>query len=293
MSKIKPGTIQKKKGSGGVAPGPAQGSLKKSPAQIEAERLAMKAQYIKRKEKVFEREKTNDRMVIVFRSDNKWWAIIEKSAIYYAKIIYPEIKTPKQRKNPIVPDQDYSLQSSTGIVRVPDIGNLIKLVEEAGFKIKKESNENFVSIELRNKVTAEQYNIFLNQEKGKRMLAEQMVSTAVQWPGIKTATLEQLVLCRSMAKTLDQHMQRVLGDPMMEDFIKIITTVELAARGTFDRAEAIILISECIDRIDGYVLCALHMQLFNSEQIYNLSDGMMKLRRLVESEIKKNGKQKV
>ncbi|MBQ3271304.1 hypothetical protein IJG91_01995 [Candidatus Saccharibacteria bacterium] len=267
-------------------------SLSLDPEQAAAQKKAEKVAYLLRKEQVIKREKTNDRLIIFFRSTGVFWNAVERSAIYYAKLLFPHIKKPGQKSNPIQPDRDYSQPSSTGIVHIPDINRLLERAEKAGYKVKREKNEDFVAIELRNKVTPEQYNILLNEDKEKRSIAARMVSTAIIWPGIKTETLNQLVLCRSMVRNLDHHLQRVIGDPMMENLIKIVRLVELAARGTFERAEAIVGILECVDNLDGYVLSAIALRIFDNEQVYQFSTGMMKLRRLVEAEVKKRTKSK-
>ncbi len=264
--------------------------LKLDPAQVAAQRKVEKARYALRKEQVMKREEDNDRLIILFRSTGKFWNIVGKSAIYYTKLLYPQIKRPGQKANPLQPDNDFTLPSKTGIVHVPDLEKLFERAEVAGYKVKKEKNEDFAAIELRNKVTPEQYNIFLNEDKEKREIAARMVSTAIIWPGIKTETLKQLILCRTMTKKLDAHILRIIGDPMMENLVKIVCTIELGARGTLEQSEAIITVLECVDNLDGLILSAIALQLFDNEQIYQFSSGMAKLRRLVEAEVKKKCK---
>ena len=244
---------------------------------------AEKAAYDHRKEQVMEREKENDKLIILFRSNENWWKIAGNSVLYYTKLVAPRLK----KSVKVWPDRDYVAPSKEGIVQVRDLKKFIDEVESLNYTIKPGTGEDYLAVELGYKVTQEELNTMVEEESRKWKMSDRMLMPAVIWPTIKTLLLEILRTMWEMTRKLDAVAQRAFGNELMYLVNDAIKALSLAAHERMESREALVQITDDVDEIEGLMLGATAIRIFSSEQNYNLATTLMKLKDAITKESNK------
>ena len=248
--------------------------------------LAAKTAYVKRKESVMEREKTNDRLIIIFHSDKTWWKIAGKSVVYYEKLVAPRLK----RRVSIWPDNDYGSISEQGIINVKNIETFVQDLKDFGYKEVEKSGGEYRAIDLGYKVTPEEYNSMAKEDEERWEMSRRLIMPAIVWPGIKAQLMELLTLSREATRHLDATMQRVLGDKIMAEVTDMVVVLNLAAHAQIDPMEGLVRMEESLDTMDGYMMSVIQLRVFKVDKAYNVASAMLRLRKLIEKEIVKEGR---
>ena len=247
---------------------------------------AERASYVHRKEGVLASEETNDRKIMVFRGNGKWWRIVGKSVVYYHCIIAPRLS----RQAIVHPDDDYGQTSKYGVINIPDIKKFIEEMKALDLKVVGNGGRGFIYVELKQKVSDEEFNIMINEDREKWSIAEKMVLPTVAWPALKTQILSTLAETRTVTKKFDASLSRQLGDPMMESVLNMLKTLNLVSRGRLDPMEALLDIDDERLNLDAYVMGAMHIRVLTVDKIFKLATATMNLKRALDKEISRSEK---
>lgn len=245
------------------------------------EARARKAAYVHRKEQVMEREKENDRLLILFKSNDNWWKMAGNSVLYYTKLVAPRLK----KSVKVWPDRDYAFPSKEGIVQVRDLKTFLDEIETLGMRVKPGGGEDYMAVELGYKVTEEELNTMVKEEARRWEMAERMLMPAVIWPGIKAELSGLLTLTWELARKMDTPGRVSFGTPLVEKVVDMIKMLNLAAHDRTPATEALVQITSDIDDIEGLMLAATTLRLFRAQKNYDLATRLMKLKKLIGIEV--------
>ena len=245
---------------------------------------AARVEYAKRKAEIMEREKNNDRLIMFFHSNGRWWKIAGKSVLYYSRILAPRLR----RQVNVIPDDDYyGLPSKEGVVNIGDIDELFAEAKKLKYRVKGARHAEFRAIELGKKVTPEELNEMLQEEDRYWELTEKMVQPAVVWPGIKAHLTELTRTGREMTRKLDASLQRVLGDPMMRVIIEMNLVHARAVRKRMEPMEALVAIGDNLEELEAYLAVAGTLKAFKADKAYDFATMILNTEKLVDKELKK------
>lgn len=252
----------------------------------DVKRRAERSSYVHRKQGVLEAEKDNDRKVMVFRGNGKWWRIVGKSVVYYSKIVGPRLA----RSVVVHPDDDYGETSKYGVINVPDIARFIDEMKGLDLEVVGKGDKDFIYVRLKQKVSEEEFNTLIREEDEKWSIAEKMVMPTVSWPALKTQILATLAETRHTTRKFDASLSRQMGDPMMESVLHMLQVLQLASRGRLEPSEALLSIGDDLLVLDSLIMAVMHIRVLTIDRIFKLSTATMNLKRALDKEISKNEK---
>lgn len=247
-----------------------------------AERKRLQREYNDRKIKVMEREKTNDRMVILFRDNGDWWKIVGRSVIYYTRIIVPRIRGKDVQ---VWNDDDFVAQSKEGEIRVPNLEKFFEEVERIGYKVEK-PNEDYAYVKLNNKITEEELNRLRKENEHIWGMTEKILQPVVMWPTLKAESIILLRMIWEQTRKMDAPQRALLGDALAKQMIDVVLCINNAAHGFCSPKEALECMKEHMGRVDGYMLIVVNLRLFNVARIYDLTTQMEKVKKIIARELK-------
>lgn len=241
-----------------------------------------------RKIEIFKLEENNDSSVHIYRSDKNWWRIIERSVVYYSKIIVPRIRPEKNIR--IWEDDDYVAPSKYGSIRIPNIAKCLDEAEKLGYQTL--LTENYARIQLKNKVTAEEFNRMVKEDDTLWEMLERSVQPSVVWPDLKAEILKLNDAVHRPVAVMDNKAARVYGEPMDKLTVDMVLALNDAVIGRMSPEEALVRMMDDRWQLNGYMISIISMRLLTVKKVDQIAKQLEKVETAIVHEQKRIDKAK-
>ena len=135
-------------------------------------------QYYVRKEKLVALEAKNYSKIVFMRGMGGFWIVLGHSAVILANKVGPAMKM----RVPLKKDTDYRFKSKEGVIAVKNLGFYKTALKDSSLTKLKTETEDTLTFELKEKLTAELYDLVLHEQEIKRQQIANSILKAVPMP---------------------------------------------------------------------------------------------------------------
>ena len=134
--------------------------------------------YYARKEKLVALEAKNFDKVVFMRGMGGFWVVLGHSAVILANKVAPALKL----RVPLKKDTDYRFKSKEGVIAVKNLGFYKTVLADSSLTKLKTETEDRLTFELKEKLSAEMYDLVLHEQEIKRQQIANSILKAVPMP---------------------------------------------------------------------------------------------------------------
>lgn len=171
-------------------------------------------QYYVRKEKLVALEAKNYNKIVFLRGMDGFWVVLGHSAVILANQVGPALKI----RVPLKKDTDYRFKSKEGVVAVKNLKFYKATLTNSSLTKLKSETKDTVTFELKEKLTAEMYDLVLHEQEIKRQQIANSILKAVPMPKTNMALNHALKLGYKMyCEYSDTFCRDVFAGKLMDE----------------------------------------------------------------------------
>lgn len=227
-----------------------------------------RAEYYVRKEKLIASEKDNFDKIVFMRGMGGFWVVMGHSAVILANRVAPAMKI----RVPLKKDTDYRFKSKEGVVAVKNLAFYkTTLADSSLTKLKKETKD-LVTFELKEKLTAEMYDLILHEQEIKRQQIANSIMKSVPMPKTNMKLKDTLKLGYKMyCEYSDTFCREVFAGKLVDELRAADKIFILACRDSLPFEAAMGEIEKNLNRAAASLAQISEMGLWNTEKCMSLS----------------------
>lgn len=231
-------------------------------------KVAERAEYYVRKEKLIASEKDNFDKIVFMRGMGGFWVVMGHSAVILANRVAPAMKI----RVPLKKDTDYRFKSKEGVVAVKNLGFYkTALADSSLTKLGKETGD-AVTFVLKEKLTAEMYELVLHEQEIKRQQIVNSILKSVPMPKTNIKLKDTLKLGYKMyCEYSDTFCREIFAGKLVEELRAADKIFILACRDVLPFEAAMDEVEKNLNRAAASLAQISEMGLWNTEKCMSLA----------------------
>lgn len=225
-------------------------------------------QYYVRKEKLVALEAKNYSKIVFMRGMGGFWVVLGHSAVILANKVGPAMKM----RVPLKKDTDYRFKSKEGVIAVKNLGFYKTALKDSSLTKLKTETEDALTFELKEKMTAELYDLVLHEQEIKRQQIANSILKAVPMPKTNMRLNDTMKLGYKLyCEYSDTFCREVFAGKLMDELRVANKVFVLACRDTLPFEVAMNEVEKNLNRAAASLALISEMGLWNTEKCMSLA----------------------
>lgn len=225
-------------------------------------------QYYVRKEKLVALEAKNYSKIVFMRGMGGFWVVLGHSAVILANKVGPAMKM----WVPLKKDTDYRFKSKEGVIAVKNLGFYKTALKDSSLTKLKTETEDALTFELKEKLTAELYDLVLHEQEIKRQQIANSILKAVPMPKTNMRLNDTMKLGYKLyCEYSDTFCREVFAGKLMDELRVANKVFILACRDTLPFEVAMNEVEKNLNRAAASLALISEMGLWNTEKCMSLA----------------------
>lgn len=233
-----------------------------------ATKATERAEFYVRKEKLIAGEKDNFGKIVFMRGMGGFWVVMGHSAVILANKVGPAMKI----RVPLKKDTDYRFKSKEGVVAVRNLAFYKTTLADSSLTKLKAETKDFVTFELKEKLTAEVYDILLHEQEIKRQQIANSIVRSVPMPKTNMKLKDALKLGYKMyCEYSDTFCREMFAGKLVDELRAADKIFILVCRDNLPFEAGMDEVEKSLNRAAASLMQVSEMGLWNTEKCASLA----------------------